>query len=57
MQDLTIPFAKRTCNHLKVEDKQGTNPSNSFLKACRQFNADEIEIDQLVGMTVSQGFR
>jgi 5-methylcytosine-specific restriction endonuclease McrA len=57
VQDLAIPFAKRICNHLKVEDKQGTNPSNSFLKACRQFNADEIEIDQLVGMTVSQGFR
>ena len=57
VQDLSIPFAKRICDHLKVEDRQGTNPSNSFLNACRQFNADEIEIGQLVGTTVSHGYR
>ena len=57
VHELAVPFAKRVCDHLKVEDRQGTNPSNSFLKACRQFNSDEIDIDRLVSVTISQGFR
>ncbi|MDG0865774.1 HNH endonuclease [Candidatus Lucifugimonas marina] len=57
VQDLAVPFAKRICDHLKVEDRQATNPSSSFLVACRQYNAEEIDQDALIGSTISQGFR
>jgi 5-methylcytosine-specific restriction endonuclease McrA len=57
VQDLAVPFAKRICDHLKVEDRQATNPSSSFLVACRKYNAGEIDLDTLVSSTVSQGFR
>jgi 5-methylcytosine-specific restriction endonuclease McrA len=57
VQELAVPFAKRICDHLKVEDRQAINPSSSFLAACRKYNADEIDQDVLVGSTISQGFR
>jgi len=57
VQDLAIPFAKRICDHLKVEDRQAINPSSSFLVACRQYNTGEIDQDALIGSTISQGFR
>ena len=57
VQDLAVPFAKRICDHLKVEDRQAINPSSSFLAACRQYNAEEIDQDALIGSTISQGFR
>ena len=57
VQDLAVLFAKRICDHLKVEDRQAINPSSSFLAACRQYNAEEIDQDALIGSTISQGFR
>ena len=55
--DLAVPFAKRLCDHLKIEDRQAINPSSSFLAACRQYNSEEIDLDTLVSSTISQGFR
>jgi 5-methylcytosine-specific restriction endonuclease McrA len=57
VQDLAVPFAKRICDHLKIEDRQAINPSSSFLAACRQYNSGEIDLDTLVSSTISKGFR
>ena len=57
VQDLAVPFARRICDHLKVEDRQAINPSSRFLAVCRHYNAEEIDQDVLVGSTISQGFR
>jgi 5-methylcytosine-specific restriction endonuclease McrA len=57
VQDLALPFAKRICDHLKIEDRQAINPSSSFLAACRQYNSEDIDLDTLVSSTISIGFR
>ena len=57
VQDFGVPFAKRICDHLKIEDRQSINPSSSFLAACRQYNSEDIDLDTLVSSTISIGFR
>lgn len=56
LDELARPFAVAVCRHLKVEDKQATSRSSSFLDACRQFNAGEITEGKLLEITVSKGF-
>ena len=56
-EDFAIEFSKHICNHLRSNDKQGTNPSNTFLEVCRSFNKNEIGVDSLVDETIRVGFR
>ena len=42
LTELAVPFAKHICEHLEVEDKQGTSESSEFLEQCRAFNKNEI---------------
>ena len=55
-EELSIPYAAALCEHLKLEDKQITSRSSSFLNACRQFNSSEISQDQLIQVTAAKGF-
>ena len=56
LEELALPFAKNICTHLKTQDKQNTRESGKFLDACRAFNRNEIEEDQLKIETVKLGF-
>jgi hypothetical protein len=56
LEDLSIPFSKHICEHLKINDKQTTSRSSRFLDACRQFNNGEISHDELIHLTTKLGF-
>ena len=57
LDDIALEFSKNICMHLKKNDRQGTNPSNSFLDKCRAFNASEVTIGKLISATKKDGFR
>jgi 5-methylcytosine-specific restriction endonuclease McrA len=57
LEDLAVPFASRVCDHLKTEDRQAVNPGSTFLNACRDYNNESIELDELVSAVMNQGFR
>ena len=56
LQDLALPYAQNICEHLKNSDKQITAKSSRFLDACRNFNSNKINKDQLIENTVELGF-
>lgn len=57
LQDLALPYARRICDHLSVVDRQGTNPTSTFLDACRAFNSGDSSEAELIRKTVSLGFK
>ncbi len=56
LEELAEPFSRHITEHLKIEDKQTTSKSSSFLNVCRQFNVGEIAKEQLIDRTVKLGF-
>jgi hypothetical protein len=56
LEELSEPFSRYVTEHLKLEDKQGTSKSSKFLDACRRFNAEKIERDELIATTIRYGF-
>lgn len=56
LENLARPYAAHICEHLKKENKQGTNRSSKFLDACRSFNAGELDEATLYAMTERLGF-
>lgn len=56
LDDLSIPFSKHICEHLKINDRQATSNSSTFLKACRDFNSGKITSDELFHVTKRNGF-
>ena len=56
LEDLAAPFSRHICEHLKLEDNQGTSGSSRFLAACRKFNSGEISREGLVEDTARLGF-
>ncbi|WP_310412514.1 HNH endonuclease domain-containing protein [Chamaesiphon sp. OTE_8_metabat_110] len=57
LDDLAQPFARHLCEHLKLQDKQTNSPTCKFLDTCRGFNAGTVGEDELLGMTVNEGFK
>jgi 5-methylcytosine-specific restriction endonuclease McrA len=57
LDDLAQPFARHLCEHLKLQDKQTNSPTCKFLDTCRGFNAGTVGEDELLGMTVKEGFK
>ena len=55
LDDLALPFALQVCEHLRLEDKQATSASSSFLDGCRQFNLDG-DRTRLSALASSKGF-
>lgn len=55
-EELSEPFAEALCQHLLLEDRQGTSQKSAFLDACRQYNEQLISKDQLIKVTASKGF-
>lgn len=56
MEDLALPFARNISVHLEHNNKQVTSASSRFLDVVRQFNADEIQEDELRSQTIKLGF-
>ena len=56
LSDLSGPFAKHVCEHLKISDRQGTSNRSKFLEACRGYNNGTVPIDQLLQTTERLGF-
>ena len=56
LDELAGPFARHICEHLKNADKQGTSRSSEFLNACRQFNAGDLNKEDLLAKTTRLGF-
>ncbi len=56
LEELSLPYSKHLCDHLKISDRQGTSAESRFLSACRQYNAQEIGLDELLGITQKLGF-
>lgn len=56
LDDLSEPFSRHILEHLKVNDKQITSNSSSFIDACRNFNAGTLGKDELIRTTVKYGY-
>ncbi len=56
LEELSEPFARHVCEHLKLNPKQSTAASSKFLDACRAFNTDEISKSDLIAQTTKLGF-
>ena len=56
LDDLALPFAQNICEHLKINDKQHTGPSNKFLNYCREYNKKTIDDNDLKNYSLKHGF-
>lgn len=56
MEDLAPYFASHITEHLKHTDKQSTSQNSTYLGACRDFNAEKINQDELTEQTLRYGF-
>lgn len=56
LADLSDPFSRHICEHIRAVPKQTTSSTSRFLDACSQFNAGAISHDQLLETTESLGF-
>jgi len=57
LEELAEPFARHTCRHLELCDRQITQRSSKFIAACRKFNRGDLSSDQLIDVTSREGFR
>ncbi len=56
LKELSPIFVSHILEHLKKNDKQGNSRSSIFLNACRKYNNEEIDYDQLLHITEKHGF-
>ncbi|WP_189613034.1 HNH endonuclease domain-containing protein [Pigmentiphaga litoralis] len=56
LEDLSEPFARHLCGHLKAAPKQSTSSSSRYLSACAKFNSGELSAVELHVATQRFGF-
>jgi 5-methylcytosine-specific restriction endonuclease McrA len=56
LEELSQPFTRHLCEHLKLQDKQTTSTSSKFLDACRQSNAGTIGEEELIAIATKRAF-
>lgn len=56
IEDLALPFAQHISKHLRLADRQCTNPSSKFIDACRKYNAGELPENTLRSVSKQHGF-
>ena len=56
LDEMSLPFAKNICSHLKKNPKQITSRSSTFLDYCKKFNEGKITEEQLLNHTKKLGF-
>lgn len=57
LNNLAEVFADHVCKHLIKSSIQGTNPTNSYLQTCRDYNLGEVDRSKLIEATNRIGFR
>ena len=57
LNTLAEVFADYICQHLVKSPIQGTNPTNSYLQTCREYNKGKVERSKLIEATNRIGFR
>ena len=57
LNQLAEPFSRNILNHLRENDKQGNNPSSTFLNDCRDHLNGKLTEDELLSSTEKYGFR
>ena len=56
LNNLAEVFADHVCQHLIKSPIQGTNPTNSYLQTCRDYNLGEVDRSKLIEATIRTGF-
>lgn len=56
LEDLSEPFSRHILEHLKINDKQITSKTSTFIDACRNYNAGILDKDELIRTTVKYGY-
>ncbi|MFP3591327.1 HNH endonuclease [Chryseobacterium sp. SIMBA_038] len=56
LKEISPLFVNSILEHLKKNDKQGNSNSSTFLNACRKYNSEEIDYDNLLSITEKYGF-
>jgi hypothetical protein len=56
LDELSVPFAKNIVEHLRVNDKQGSSGSSTFLDTCRKYIKGEVSETTLYDTTQKIGF-
>lgn len=57
LEDLAPLYCDELIRHLRKQPKQTTNPSSSFLDACVQHEAGQLSREDLLSITMKEGFR
>ncbi|ONI37935.1 hypothetical protein AN396_11920 [Candidatus Epulonipiscium fishelsonii] len=56
LEELSLYYAYHMCFHLKEAKKQATYKKSKFLEVCKLYNDEEIVLDDLIKVTVKNGF-
>ncbi|WP_411503404.1 HNH endonuclease [Brevibacillus centrosporus] len=56
LEELSVPFSTNITEHLKINDKQTTSKSSTFLNTCRDYNKGSVTQAQLIQATERYGF-
>lgn len=56
LEELAEPFARHICEHLQKAPRQATSNSSSFLDSCKKFNSGELSPQELLEITMKNGF-
>ena len=56
LEELAESYSRHIAEHLMCVDKQTTSRSSRFLNTCREFNSGEIDLEDLIDVTVKLGF-
>jgi hypothetical protein len=48
LEELSEPFSRHIFEHLKLSDKQITSKASTFIQACRNYNAGNLDKDERV---------
>jgi len=56
LEELSKPFANHIVEHLKMNSRQGSSRTSTFLNSCRDYISGDLNIDELSNITEKYGF-
>lgn len=56
LEELAEPFSRYICEHLQQASKQATSNNSLFLDSCKKFNSGELSHQELLEITIKNGF-
>ena len=57
LEELAHPFSRNMLAHLKTSARQGTSNSSTFLNGLRDYLGERITYEEMIAMTVREGFK